>query len=1183
MVSVSSSYSESLVQVSKPRSTTENATQTTSVSAHLVDSSEHLSFEKPAPLVSSSLVTQSLSFDMMKFYPDSSTITFSDSSCQTLPLVTVSDISKSHVSDLVDKVVCTPEFSYSSVSVQSSLPVTVIDNSHGLQLSTSIPSPYVTSASHMVSASRDVALVLCDSSSYHLIGHESLPVPVIEEEVPLDSGDLEWELVDDHLKVLQPSLINISVQTEEQYIQRSESHHEFLRSVSASQTTLHTAINRKNFSVQYIYEPLQENIGCQTQLLTQETSKTVKASSQDCETMTDEKEPQVAVLLQNISSTDIRERLIERYYYSSPRTTVLVTDAETQVNLISTAYRGHTRDVYLKETSMDYRVRSFKESEDTIIEESSEHDDSDNGVPVTSTASYSEYVKHLLHEGSVTEVWEKGQPTHSVYESYQSRREYGSVREQASMAMEEPVAAADVGIQITFDSHTHSSPSDTEISRSESPLSGSSYTYEAYMIRSRLGQICEVQCQFCPTHITSASQTDHHGHGIQSERRETLSEDIFDSYHRKLIKDEIAEAWTQVEHDSEYRETTQLEQISEPIDMIEERFLEITEKKSKKVFSQIKITEEYTEDEDLIVCELGVQTDPHDDHHYHITPKEPYSSMTSRIETEKHLVHESIQTSVIHLANIIATGDLEWADSELQTSFTKYKSQHSRFEYDSPEKVLVTTGTQVIPIELNLEKRFQKEWTTETMSFHHHHHHHKASEAFQEESDISDKVEMLTEGKNRYRRIKKQRRYDRFAATSQLSLWPKILVQLRQRTLQYELFESQYSTTSMHWNNIREVASPRTGLFAPVAMAIRRGWIRLGEVNEYIDPMTGVAIPLETAYQQGRIRWCKAYLTSVIDTATGEVLTPDTAILNGILETTEDEIRLLDSATNTWITIEEGAGRQIIQLEPSTPTTESMEDELDEPASCKVYQLTHICPGGEPSPWLNPLEAVRLGLLNWENGEVAADWPARPVIRSTDTTGQFSSDDFIPTRWCSFLTAKQAGWLRFTEELEPRRHITTSGMPNNEPGSLILSKQVNLLAPSQPSLNYLEEDDISEPKYQQQNHQPQHASHSHRTELYIPRTRSEEVYPIIDNINSSNLFPSINVIAGHSKSASFTRMNTKQSVFNEYHHKLIPSRIQIQHESDERSWASETQIWEEYQDTSSRTISPDNSDTHGHR
>uniref|UniRef100_A0A5K4F3L3 RRM domain-containing protein n=1 Tax=Schistosoma mansoni TaxID=6183 RepID=A0A5K4F3L3_SCHMA len=1024
---------------------------------------------------------------------------------------------------------------------------------------------------------------LIDTSGFFHVDHDYLPSTIQDEDVPLDSGDLEWELVDDNLKDLHRCLVDSFVQTEESYICRPDSQKEYSPSLPGSQLP---TVNRKNFSVQYIYEPAQENAGCQTQPMTfDKIQKHIIIDNQDAETMTDDIDSKVAVLFQNISSTDIRERLIERYYYSAPSSAVLVTDAEVQVNLTGSVYKGHTKGFYMKDISTDYVVEHHIENENVILEESSGHDDSEQTVSGT---SYSRYTKRLLHEGSVTEVWEKCPPTHSVFDYYQSRREFGSVREQASMAMEEPVTAADVGIQIVFDSLSHSSPSESEISRSESPLSGSSYTYEAYLIRSRLGQVCEVQCQFCPTHIPTASQTDHYGISMQTERHEKFKEDIFEIYQRRLIKDQIAEAWTQVEQDS-YTES-RMEQVSEPIDVIEERILEITEKKSKKVYSQIKITEEFTEEEDLIVCELGVQTDPFYDQQYFIKTKESHSSMDLREESSRRLSTTGIQTSVIHLASIISSGDLEWADEDLcevikagirllgsdghkseDISVSKYRSHQlnicSRLPTDSGEKVLISSGTQAIPIESDLEKKFQKDWQVEDISI------HESAERFQSD-DIVEKVGMLTE------------------ETHHMS---KILVQLRQRTLQYELFESQYSTSCIQWNNIREVASPRTGLFAPVAMAIRRGWIRLGEVNEYVDPMTGVAIPLETAYQQGRIRltsssshydrniitntpvllliervyfsWCKAYLTSVVNTATGEVLSPNLAIANGILETTEDEIRLLDSLTNTWITIEEGAGRQIIQLEPSTPTTESMEDELDEPVSCKVYQLTHVCPGGEPSPWLGPLEAVRLGLLNWETGEVAADWPARPMLRSMNSTGHLLAEDFIPTKWCSFLTAKQAGWLRFIEEIEPQRYLTTSGTPNKEPGSLILSTQVNLLAPSQVSLNY-EHDDIEE-NYHHQTNQYHH-------EFNIPRTRSDDVFTTRD-LSTSNLYHPFNILPD-TRSVSCTRIDITSPLYNDY--KLIPSRMQVRHENDEHSWTSETQIWEEYQETSSRTISPDNARGH---
>lgn len=299
-----------------------------------------------------------------------------------------------------------------------------------------------------------------------------------------------------------------------------------------------------------------------------------------------------------------------------------------------------------------------------------------------------------------------------------------------------------------------------------------------------------------------------------------------------------------------------------------------------------------------------------------------------------------------------------------------------------------------------------------------------------------------------------------------------IIVHLRKRTVQYELLESRTHLHDSEWNNIREVASPLTGLFAPVSMAIRRGWIRLGEQNEYVDPTTKTAMPLARAYEMGRIRlaspgptrspqpslpillliervyysWRKTQLVSVVDTARGDVLTPEIALQAGILETTDDEIRFLDTLSNTWITIEEGVGRQIIQTDEVDTSTDSVVEDIDEPASCRVFQLTHMCPGGEPGTWMTPLEAARLGLFKWETGDVAADWPARPLLRHSDLMGEWPVDAFVPTGWCSFLTARHAGWLRLAEEKDPSRWIVTYAQPYQEPNAVLLSTQIKLIA-----------------------------------------------------------------------------------------------------------------------------------------
>lgn len=301
-----------------------------------------------------------------------------------------------------------------------------------------------------------------------------------------------------------------------------------------------------------------------------------------------------------------------------------------------------------------------------------------------------------------------------------------------------------------------------------------------------------------------------------------------------------------------------------------------------------------------------------------------------------------------------------------------------------------------------------------------------------------------------------------------------ILVQLRQRTVQYELIESYLYSTQMKWNNINEVASPRTGLFAPVSVALRRGWIKLGNQNEYMDPSTGISMPLETAYQKKYIKlyktafksnalnsnstpslllikrtyysWCKAYLISVLDTLTQEIFKPEIAIQKGLLETTDKEIRLLDKLNNNWITIEEGAGRQIIQLEPATPTQVSMTDEIAESVVCKVYHLSHVNPGGEPNLWLQTMDAFQLGLFNWSTGELAVNWPEKPFINTI-------KNQTNPTQWCNILTALQYGWLKLNKVVDPKNWIQTFGLNYQEPGSLLLSTEVNLLAPTNKSLS----------------------------------------------------------------------------------------------------------------------------------
>ncbi|KAK4469248.1 hypothetical protein MN116_006575 [Schistosoma mekongi] len=71
-----------------------------------------------------------------------------------------------------------------------------------------------------------------DSSCFYYCDNEHVSLPLPDEEIALDSGDLEWELVDDNLKELNRCLINSSVQTEDFFIRKSESQKEPYRPVS---------------------------------------------------------------------------------------------------------------------------------------------------------------------------------------------------------------------------------------------------------------------------------------------------------------------------------------------------------------------------------------------------------------------------------------------------------------------------------------------------------------------------------------------------------------------------------------------------------------------------------------------------------------------------------------------------------------------------------------------------------------------------------------------------------------------------------------------------------------------------------------------------------------------------------------------------------------------------------------
>ncbi|VEL27472.1 unnamed protein product, partial [Protopolystoma xenopodis] len=338
-------------------------------------------------------------------------------------------------------------------------------------------------------------------------------------------------------------------------------------------------------------------------------------------------------------------------------------------------------------------------------------------------------------------------------------------------------------------------------------------------------------------------------------------------------------------------------------------------------------------------------------------------------------------------------------------------------------------------------------------------------------------------------------------------------VYLRQRNIQYELIEARHPPGGSRWDDIREVANPNTGIFAPVSLALRHGWIRLCEgQNLYVNTTTGTAIPLETALSQGRIRlgwpsatpsdpaasgtpqlllaervfhgWRRALIGYMLDTQTGDLVSSTVAFARGLLDISGRYIRVLDTQTGTWISLEEAVGKQILSVEPcprqliglassarggesDDGSEDSLEGRVEEAESCRVFRISHIRPGGESGDWLEPLQAQQLGLFQWQTGDVAADLLARPfnLTNQQRATGippnskKLGPESFVPISWISLLSARQSGWIRLREESEPYRWLPTSSR-NPEPFQAtevhtassqrlaILANEVSLVAPT---------------------------------------------------------------------------------------------------------------------------------------
>ncbi|CDS38339.1 expressed conserved protein [Echinococcus multilocularis] len=299
----------------------------------------------------------------------------------------------------------------------------------------------------------------------------------------------------------------------------------------------------------------------------------------------------------------------------------------------------------------------------------------------------------------------------------------------------------------------------------------------------------------------------------------------------------------------------------------------------------------------------------------------------------------------------------------------------------------------------------------------------------------------------------------------------KLPITIRQRIVEYELCDMMTQIDARSWNDIREVASPITGLFAPVSFAVRQGWIQLGRQNEYIDPTTGHAIPLETALAQGRIRFAntaspngnfasslvyieresavqeRADATFVLNTVNREYIPIRQAQLDGLIRKDENQVTwVLNSLDNTWITAEEAISQNILKVDKIYDQKSDEEVKRRQQKSVvRAYHVTAIRPGGEPCEWLRPEDAVRLGLFNRQTGDVAVDWPSRPSYQPFES-GKTPPPEFAVSQWCNFLTARQAGWIRLVTEMNINKWIPLSQPSGSGGNRRLLSTSVSLLS-----------------------------------------------------------------------------------------------------------------------------------------
>ncbi|OON19488.1 hypothetical protein X801_04644, partial [Opisthorchis viverrini] len=303
-----------------------------------------------------------------------------------------------------------------------------------------------------------------------------------------------------------------------------------------------------------------------------------------------------------------------------------------------------------------------------------------------------------------------------------------------------------------------------------------------------------------------------------------------------------------------------------------------------------------------------------------------------------------------------------------------------------------------------------------------------------------------------------------------------VLCQVRERTVQYQLVEGRIKDESYWSTHIQEVASPRTGFRTPVGTAVRSGWLKPIDTEIYIDPGTDLPMRLETAEAEGLVTlnvgeqpyeiengggrrclllverisytWRPVRIISYTDTLNQIELSINEARLLGYIDISSDEPVILNREDNTWISPEEAAGRGIIELEAIDPTED--EEVAEGTHTVRVFRITAVRPGGEPSEWLDPEDAASLGLFNWSTGEVAAEWAGRPDLpiydwyeQSDETTRYYNT-----TKWCSLLTARKAGWLRLQAEVHPSEWTIPLLATDSQFTPVILATYDHLVVPN---------------------------------------------------------------------------------------------------------------------------------------